>query len=304
MPSRLINVIDYCDFPTEDDSPEAQRLFHGRGHAFPGLEHITIDWLPPVILITLFAKEAPDEYLKLAERIQDFLPDCQSVQVQHRYLNNGPIDVVKGDTIEKLIIQENKLKYQIQLGKSRNTGLFLDMKHGRSWVQKNSYAKRVLNLFSYTCGFSVAASAGGAKSVLNIDMSSPALSRGRKNHRLNQQSLDNIQFQKLNIFKSFGRLKKKGPFDLLICDPPTFQKGSVDIKKDYPKILRRLDEFMAPDASLLLCLNAPELSSHYLLENMALYAPAYRFIEQITTPEVYKEAEGKGLTILSFKRDG
>jgi len=302
MPTRLINVVDFCEFPTRDGVQEAQRLFHGRGHAFPGLEHITIDWLPPVILITLFAKEPNSELRKLADHIQGFFPDCQSVQVQHRYLNDGPIEVIKGDTIEQLVIQENKLNYQIQLGKSRNTGLFLDMKNGRSWVQKNSDAKRVLNLFSYTCGFSVAASAGGAESVLNIDMSSPALSAGRKNHRLNEQSLDNIQFQKLNIFKSFGRLKKNGPFDLLICDPPTFQKGSVDIKKDYPKILRRLDQFMAPDASLLLCLNAPELSSQYLLEKMAHYAPAYRFLEKITAPDVYKEAEGKGLTILSFKR--
>ena len=175
------------------------------------------------------------------------------------------------------------------------------MKNGREWVQAHSNNKRVLNLFSYTCGFSVAAIAGNAASVLNVDMSSPALNVGRDNHRLNQQPCDTVKFEKLNIFKSFSRLKKRGPFDLLICDPPTFQKGSVDIKKDYPKILRRLDTFMAANSTLILCLNAPELGRGFLIEHMMELAPKYKFIEEIRPPEVYVEAEGKGLNVLCFK---
>ena len=193
------------------------------------------------------------------------------------------------------------MKYNIHLGKSRNTGLFLDIKNGRNWVQKNSGDKRVLNLFSYTCGFSVAAIAGGAKSVVNIDMSSAALAVGRENHRINEQPLQRVRFEKLNIFKSFGRIKNRGPFDLLICDPPTFQKGSVDIARDYPKILRRLDEFMTAKSTLLLCLNAPELGADFLYENMQKYAPGYKFIKSISTPEVFKEAENKGLVVLVFR---
>jgi 23S rRNA (cytosine1962-C5)-methyltransferase len=98
----------------------------------------------------------------------------------------------------------------------------------------------------------VAAIAGGAQSVLNVDMSSAALNVGRENHRLNQQELTKVRFEKLNIFNSFSRFKKRGPFDLLVCDPPTLQKGSVDIVRDYPKILRRLNQFMAPNAMLVL----------------------------------------------------
>ncbi len=147
----------------------------------------------------------------------------------------------------------------------------------------------------------MAAIAGKAKSVLNVDMSSAALSVGRENHRLNQQSLAQVGFEKLDIFKSFSRFKKRGPFDLLICDPPTLQKGSVDIIRDYPKILRRLDQFMAPDATLMLCLNAPELKRDFLLEHMAELAPTYRYIEEIKPPEVYVEAEDKGLKVLCFK---
>ena len=290
----------YLILPTAENSNQAQRLFHGRGHAYQGLNHVTIDWLPPVALITLFAEESGEEIDTLADFLMSALPDCKSVQLQHRYESFGPINVIRGETIEQLEILENNLRFHIRLGKNRNTGLFLDMKKGREWVQGHSQRKRVLNLFAYTCGFSVAAISGGAQSVLNVDMSRSALSIGRENHRLNEQSLKQVKFEKLNIFNSFGRFKKRGPFDLLICDPPTFQKGSVDIAKDYPKIMRRLDSFMAPKATLLLCLNAPDLDKDFLIENMKDLAPRYSFIEEIKPPSVYVDAENKGLKVLSF----
>lgn len=298
----LSEILNFCQFPEDPNSIlQAQRLFHGRGHAFEGLHHITIDWLSPIILITLFAPESSQAIKELAEQLLVKLPECKSVQLQYRYDLQGPIEVIHGESIQQLVIQENNLKFHIQLGKSRNTGLFLDIKNGRDWVQKNSKNKRVLNLFSYTCGFSIAAIAGDASSVLNIDMSSAALSVGRDNHRLNNQSLKQVKFEKLNILKSFGRLKKRGPFDLLICDPPTLQKGSVDIKRDYPKIMRRLNEFMDTNSTLLLCLNAPELGKAFLIDNMAHHAPRYHFIEEIDPPVVYQEAQNKGLKVLVFR---
>jgi 23S rRNA (cytosine1962-C5)-methyltransferase len=280
---------------------QAQRLFHGRGHAYQDLHHITIDWLPPVILITLFAPATNAEITDLADYLQQQIPECTSIQLQHRYQLAGPIDTIRGESIQQLTILENDLQFLISLGQARNIGLFLDMQNGRQWVQQHSKYKRVLNLFAYTCGFSVAAIAGQAQSVLNVDMSSPALTVGRENHRLNQQSLAQVRFEKLNIFKSFSRLKKRGPFDLLICDPPTLQKGSINIIQDYPKILRRLDQFMAPKSELLLCLNAPELGPEFLHSHMAELAPNYSFIEEIKPPAVYVDAEGKGLKVLYFK---
>jgi len=300
--SRLADLPKYLKIPvTEQDLQQAQRLFHGRGHGYDDLHHVTIDWLSPVVLITLFAPELENDIDMLAEKLLSLLPSCKSVQLQHRYELAGPIDLIKGEKITQLVVKESNLQFNISLGSARNTGLFLDMKNGRDWVQAHSANKRVLNLFSYTCGFSVAAVAGNAKSIFNVDMSSPALNVGRENHRLNQQSCGNVSFDKINIFKSFSRFKKRGPFDLLICDPPTFQKGSVDIAKDYPKILRRLNTFMAPGSTLVLCLNAPELGREFLIEHMAELAPEYQLIEEIQPPEVYVEAEGKGLKVLCFK---
>ncbi len=300
--SALALLPPYLQLPkTPEDLRQAQRVFHGRGHAYQELHHVTIDWLPPVALITLFAPEPLSEIEMLADYLLSQLTPCKSVQLQHRYQLSGPIAVIRGTSITQLAIQEDNLRFNINLGQVRNTGLFLDMRNGRRWVQDNSQDKRVLNLFAYTCGFSLAAMAGNARSVLNIDMSRAALNVGRENHRLNLQALDRVRFEKLDIFKSFSRFKKKGPFDLLICDPPTRQKGSVDIEKDYPKILRRLDQFMAPGATLILCLNAPELSREYLLRHMTKLAPRYTLIQDIKPPEVYLEAEGKGLKVLCFK---
>lgn len=296
-------IIDHCHFPRNiDELTQAQRLFHGRGHAYQGLKHITIDWLSPVILITLFAPESTQIIEKLAREILTKMPQCKSIQLQHRYQLHGPIDVIFGEDIHQLTVSENNLNYNIQLGKSRNTGLFLDIKNGRKWVQDNAKDRSVLNLFSYTCGFSVAAIAGGAQSVLNVDMSSAALSVGRENHRLNKQSLQSVTFEKLNIFKSFGRLKKRGPFDILICDPPTFQKGSVDIERDYPKIMRRLKDFMASKSTLLMCLNSPDLGRDFIFKNMSEHAPQYTYINEIKPPKVYSDAKNKGLKVLIFNQ--
>jgi len=302
--AELEKIIDYMHAPGQhDDLTQAQRLFHGRGHAYPGLHHVTVDWLPPVILITLFSPEEPAHIEALSANLLSHFPQCQSVQLQHRYVLNGPIDLLWGEPIHELVVEENGLKFHIHLGKARNTGLFLDMRNGRDWVRWHSRHKKVLNLFSYTCGFSVAAIAGQADFVMNVDMSRAALSLGRQNHRLNQQDLSRVRFDKVDIFKSFGRFKKSGPFDLLVCDPPTFQKGSVDIRRDYPKIMRRLDQFMAPDATLILCLNAPALGEDFLMDNMAQCAPEYKVVKQITAPSVFKDTQGRGLTILCFKRE-
>jgi len=261
-----------------------------------------VDWLPPVALITLHEPESLSEVEPLADLLLGMSPLCSSVQLQHRYLKSGPVDVLKGDAISRLSVLEGDLKYHLSLGQARNTGLFLDMKLGRQWVQSHSENLRVLNLFAYTCGFSVTAVAGGARSVFNVDISSSPLAVGRENHRLNQQSLQNVRFDKLDIFKSYGRLKKRGPFDLLICDPPTFQKGSVDIARDYPKIMQRLDQFMAPESTLLLCLNALNLDRDFLIDHMNELAPEFVLDSELGTPEVFVEAENRGLKMLIFKK--
>ena len=280
---------------------QCQRIFHGRGKAYPGYEHVTVDWLPPVLLITLYQETSHDVLMDWANELNQALPECQSVQVRYRYRAKTPYETLLGEPIEKLIVEENGLKYYIQLGRNQNTGLFLDMANGRQWVHSHVSNKRVLNLFAYTCAFSVVALAGGASRIVNVDMSKSALSTGRENHRLNEQDLSKVKFEGVDIFKSFSRLKKHGPYDLLISDPPQFQKGSVDIKRDYKKIIRRIPELLVPGGQVMLCLNSPELTDDFLLSNVGEYCPSCEHVETIPVPSVFKESEkGRGLKVLVF----
>lgn len=283
---------------------DCQRLFHGRGHAYENLSHVNVDWLSPVILITLY--QAVDEkwLLTQAKALQLLASECRSVQVQRRYEKFAPTEVLLGDPVDRAVVTENNLSYHIEFGKAQNSGLFLDMSNGRAWLKEQSQDKNVLNLFAYTCAFSVAATAGGANQVVNIDLSKASLSKGRENHQLNQLAKKDgkkVIFEGLDIFKSNSRIKKYGKYDLLVCDPPSFQKGSVNIERDYAKIIRRIPQWMNAGAKLMLCLNSPDLDEQFLKDEVARECPECIFEQRLANPEVFKEAhQGKGLKVLIF----
>ncbi len=289
---------------TSTDFTDAQRLFHGRGHAYPNLSHINVDWLSPVILITLYQAVDSEWLMRQAEAFKVLIKECRSVQVQHRYEKFSPTELLLGDAISNTIVVEQGLKYHIEFGQAQNTGLFLDMRNGRQWLREHAQGKNVLNLFAYTCAFSLSAIAGGASKVVNIDLSKASLSKGRENHQLNQLAKKQgktIVFEGVNIFKSNSRIKKYGPYDLLVCDPPSFQKGSVNIERDYAKIIRKLPQWLNAGATLMLCLNSPDLDENFLRAEVARECPDCHFEQRLDNPEAFKEAhQGKGLKVLIF----
>ena len=256
----------------QNSEPDSCRLFHGRGGTVPGFEFVSVDLFYPVLLITLFKKPGKDwEAALLDVLLQSELFFCnrgavsiQCVLVQSRYLRDGPVRVAWGEYKEPLCAREAGLKFSLSLIENRNHGFFLDMAAGRSWLSSLAAGKKVLNLFSYTCAFSVVAAAAGASKVVNVDLSSQALAIGRQNHRLNPESDTLIEYKKLDILRSWGRLRRSGPFDVVIIDPPSSQKGSFDAERDYRKIIRRLPELVSPGGDILACLNAPYLGYLFL----------------------------------------
>lgn len=283
-------------------SQQAQRLFHGRGKLIAHLSHVCIDWYAPVTLITLYAEVHDDWLNRLSAQIQEKIASCTSIQVQHRYKPRAPVECIWGENIQTLITFEHQLKYHINLANNQNHGLFLDMVNGREWMINNSHNKRVLNLFSYTCAFSICAIAGGAEYVLNLDMSKSALSQGRENHKLNQHDLSKIKYTGVDLFKSWGKLRREKKFNLLVCDPPSFQKGSVNIERDYKKIIKRIPEFMQKGSDLLLCLNSPDLDQQFLINTVNEYCSDCLFVKQIENPKIFSDLQPeKALKVLHFK---
>ncbi|MEZ8033675.1 MULTISPECIES: class I SAM-dependent methyltransferase [Vibrio] len=288
---------------------ELRRIFHGRGKFWPGLDQLTCDWVDGQLLVNIF-KEVDDEFLSsLKAGLVDLTnkdiwqaKQGTSIVLQHRYADGAPSEVLWGELNDSPVVVEHGLKYQLDIGRNQNFGLFLDMRNGRQWVQDNAKDKNVLNLFAYTCGFSVAAIAGGARQCMNVDMSRGSLNKGRDNHRLNEHDMRSVNFLGYDIFKSWGKIKKGGPYELVIIDPPSFQKGSFALTKDYKKILRRLPELLTEGGEVIACVNSPAVSPNFLIETMVEEAPSVEFIERLDNPPEFVDVDlDSSLKVLRFK---
>ncbi len=257
---------------------DSRRWFHGRGQCYPGLEFLAIDYFAPVLLVTFF--QAPpikweEAFWSLFEsvNVQRGGETLAAIICQRRYEKGAPTETRFGELPAKMVARRGPLRFDLDLSRQQNIGFFLDIESAREWLENTlelrSRPSLVLNLFAYTCAFSVVAHAAGAAKIVNVDMSRAALSRGRINHQINGQSTDNVIFLQEDILKSWGRIKKHGPYDVLIIDPPSYQPGSFVAEKDYTKLLRRIPQLASSGADVLCCLNSPELNEAFIDDCMA-----------------------------------
>ena len=290
----------------------AQRIFHGRGGMYPGCEHWTLDAYPPVLVLTSF--QAVDEASlaivgeALSARWAHIAPG-QALNWVFQCRADGHADtrLMAGQVPDPHVVTEDGTRFKVHVLRGQNHGLFLDMAEGRRWVRQHiaahpkTYAFRVLNLFAYTCAFSVVALQAGAKHVVNVDMSQGALAIGQQNHRLN--SIDTgVSFLAHDIFKTWGKITRGGPYDLIVLDPPSYQKGSFVATKDYARLLRRLPELLAPEGHALVCLNAPELNTAFLRQHMQEQAPDLTLVARLANPHAFADANPeRSLKVLVYR---
>lgn len=288
---------------------DAGRVFHGRGGRHPGCEHWSLDAFAPVWLLTSFRPATEEElaavHAALAERwaqIGAGAPLCWVHQCRHE--GRTQTRLMSGAVPDPHEVTEHGARYLVHLLRGQNHGLFLDMAAGRAWVRDHVAARpglKVLNLFAYTCAFSVVARLAGAADVTNLDMSGGALSIGRQNHRLNGVE-QGVRFLAHDLFNSWGKITRQGPYDLVILDPPSYQKGSFVANKDYARLLRRLPDLLAPGGQALLCLNAPELPLSFLTERMAVEAPGLVFVERVANPPIFDDVSAdRSLKVLVYR---
>ena len=284
-------------FSQASDVRQAQRIFHGRGQCHEGLEHICIDALWPTLWVTLYAKPEALLFQTLTQHLLNWVDlhaHCkfERILIQHRYRRGTPVEAIWGNVVAEQQVLRKEATFLVRFDR-QNIGFFLDIEPGRRWLEARSEGKTVLNLFSYTCVFSVVAHQAGARRVVNVDMSKGALSIGRDNHKINnhrsnQQLAGGVQFLPYDILKSWSRIRKQGPYDLVIIDPPSFQRGSFVAERDYEKVLRRLQSMLTPKADVLACLNAPELTSAFLDELFRLHAPNCLFQSSLPAEPVFR----------------
>ncbi len=157
------------------------------------------------------------------------------------------------------IAHENQTKYEMRSDSGQSFGLFLDQRLQRNWVKQNTNKKSVLNLFSYTCGFSVAAALGEAREVTSVDTSKNVLNWGRRNFEINQIDTEKHKFLCRDSITFLEQsLTKNIKYDLIICDPPSFsrgEKGVFKIETSLETLLRNCLACLSEKGDLLFSTN-------------------------------------------------
>jgi len=301
---NVTDILEIISKNAADSKEEFKRLFHGRGGLYEDWRHLTVDSIDNILSVAFyFEEESETEFIEV---VQDFVQKSQKYEtlvIQKRYIKGAPSEVLVGSVPEDLTILENGMRLKLNLLSNKNNYYFPDMKNGRQFVREHAKGKHVLNLFSYTCAFSVAAKYAEAKSVVNIDMSKGALKVGMANHLLNKLDPRGVSFLPYNILKSFSSIKKKGPYDLIIIDPPSFQRGSFEATKDYEKIIKKLPQIASDECILLACLNSPELESNFLIKMITQWAPSFVYEKRLENLQEFSSLdEEKSLKNLIFRR--
>ncbi len=241
------------------DVTDALRIVNGAADGFPGL---TIDKFGDRYQMQFFGPELLTSKTEIVEALSAlFNPVCvvtkERLSSSGRSLENAPMDVVVGTREDAVgTVREGNANFHVDLLDTINPGLFLDMRHVRLEVEERfremsgaspanpetanasttnladsvnlenpATGLRFLNLFSYTCSFSVHARLGGAAVATNADISGKILDKGRENYALNGLDLRPGEFFRGNAIEYVHWAQKKGlRFDGIVLDPPSFAR--------------------------------------------------------------------------------
>ncbi len=240
---RVKNAVEYRRNTIDMSSC---RLIFGEADFLPG---IVVDKFSDVLVVQSLALGIARFKLTIVECLKKILSEY-GMQIRGVYersdakvrLNEG-MERVKGFIGEpfdtKVLIEENGVKYYVDVEDGQKTGFFLDQKLNRKAIWPMAKDARVLDCFTHTGSFALNAALAGAKSVLGVDASELAVNQARENAVLNGVE-DRVQFQCADVFELLPKLEEQGEqFDLVILDPPAFTKSRNSVKnatKGYREI--------------------------------------------------------------------
>ncbi len=240
-----------------------------RRHGMSEEEHDA--WMEVSILIVSEVLTVPKEniFLKLRQRKPGRLGQYQKYdEVQHEFE-----------------VEENGLRFIVNLSDYLDTGLFLDHRITRQMVKEQSKGKNVLNLFAYTGSFSVYAAAGEANEVVTVDLSKTYLQWAEKNFRLNGfDDQSNYQFVHADVLQ-YLRSIAAGHYDIIVMDPPTFSNSKrmedfLDIQRDHVALINDCIKGLKEGGQLYFSTNFRE----FILDKEKINAAAIKDITKTTTP--------------------
>ncbi len=185
------------------------------------------------------------------------------------------------DMPDEWVATEEGLSFYLRRTQGLSPGLFLDQRANRRWLRTASSGCRVLNLFSYTGGFSLNAAAGGALQVVSVDLSRPSLDWSRANFSLND--IDDTQHEFWSADARYflrGCAKRGRRFDIVVCDPPSFGRGPSGvfrIEKDLDDMLDQIDAVLNSNGILFFSTNYEQWDQRAFVERVQRALPPARY---------------------------
>src|SRR6187431_1688119 len=204
------------------------RIVNDTGDFLPG---VCVDRYGDFAVLSLASDEASDRRQQLADLLHEF--GARGVYLKQRaradlrreaHAELAPKAPIAGEAVAPpLVVHEGDARFGVTLDDGLSCGLFLDQRDNRARVAALCGGRKVLNLFSYTCSFSVYAALASAEHVTSVDLSGHALSRGRENFALNGLDPSRHAFVQTDALEWLTRAKKRGEkFGVVILDPPSF----------------------------------------------------------------------------------
>lgn len=292
----------------------AFRVFNGEGDGIGGL---TIDYFDEYYLITWYSRGIyafKDNIFKAIKALVSF----EGIYEKKRFEENGM--VVDEDSYvygrkapEPLIVKENNVNFAIYLNDGAMVGVFLDQKEVRKAIkEKYSRNKRVLNTFSYTGAFSMAAAKGGAITT-SVDLASRSLEKTTENFTINNIDPQKHEIIVQDVFLYFKHAKKeKLKFDVVILDPPSFatsKDNKFSAARDYKDLVKTVIEITEDNGMIVASTNCAtfnmEKFKRFIHEAFKESNRNYEIIEEHNLPEDFatteKFPEGNYLKVVFVK---
>lgn len=261
-----------------DQATNAFRLFNSAGD---GGEGLVVEQLGDVLVVQTHEGRCQfdDEELRSAceyvlkhrgcrAAYRKVFPKDRSSQLAVlEKLHNDPTPWIGAPVEPEVVIRESGLQFLVHPYDGYSTGIFLEHRSQRDRIRRLAAGKRVLNTFAYTCGFSVAAAAGGALETTSVDLAIKSLEWGKRNFAASGIALDAQKFIASDIFDYYRRAnRQRRRFDVIILDPPTFSRTKrparvFSIKEHLHELTRGALSLLDPDGIVLLCTNHRQTSA-------------------------------------------
>lgn len=280
-----------------DEKTTAFRVFNGEGDGIGG---VTVDFYADYGVITYYSEgiySMKEWILEAVTRTYPFL----GLYEKKRFAQKGTYvednDFITGEEApEPLIILENGINYAVYLNDGPMTGIFLDQREVRKRLNEHyAKGKRVLNTFSYTGAFSVAAATGGAAHTTSVDLASRSKERTIEQFSINQIDPEQQKIHVMDVFDYFKYAEKKQlRFDLVVVDPPSFarsKKQTFSVTKDYANLLKQAIAVTEKNGIIVASTNNSVLGMRkfksFVEQAFLSKKLAYEIIEEHTVPEDY-----------------